>query len=200
MVEFCEHDYWTHKNCYLTVWFYSESWKIIIILTLNCVILEILSVQKLCQKKQYPHTITIYAATKWLRSAVFDAGIDDSASSLLPTQFLCKWRMCTTCYGSVSQQPLSQAQIHISWSSACVGGQTPFHVVTARISPYVCANSSASLSRQLPSYGVHVSIVFSQRGDFISTITGFFPSTKMQHECSNKGQTEGSRGDHDTKA
>ncbi len=66
--------------------------------------------------------------------------------------FSCNWKMCTTCYSRASQQPLSQAQTHISWSSECVGGQTPFHLVTAGMSPYMCVNFSASFSRQLPSY------------------------------------------------
>lgn len=63
--------------------------------------------------------------------------------------FSCKWKMHTTCYSSASQQPLSQAQTHIYWSSECVGGQTPFHLVT---SPYMFLNFSASFSGQYPSY------------------------------------------------
>ncbi len=66
--------------------------------------------------------------------------------------FSCKWNMCTTCYSRASQQPLSRAQTHISWSSECVGGKTPFHLVTAWVSLYMCVNFSAFFSRQLPSY------------------------------------------------
>lgn len=66
--------------------------------------------------------------------------------------FSYKREMCTTCYSRVSQQPLSQAQIHISWSSVCVGGQTPFHLATDGKSPYMCVNFTASFSRQLPAF------------------------------------------------
>lgn len=42
--------------------------------------------KKLRQNKLHSYNMTIHAATKWVRPAMFDAGIDDSTSSLLPTR------------------------------------------------------------------------------------------------------------------
>lgn len=63
--------------------------------------------------------------------------------------------MSTTCYSKASQQPLNQAQTHIPWSSECVGGQTPFHLVTARMSPFVCEFQYFLLRKKMNVIRIH---------------------------------------------
>lgn len=54
----------------------------------------------------------------WCNPLQLKRGLDDSTSSLLPTCSVLRIngekKLCATCYSGVSQQPLSQAQTHIS--------------------------------------------------------------------------------------
>lgn len=102
--------------------------------------------------------------------------------------FSCNWKMCTTCYSRASQQPLSQAQTHISWSSECVGGHTPFHLITAGMCTYMCVNFSASFCRQLPSY-VCLNRLLTERGIYQHH---FGPPTRSHNatRCSAISQVE----------
>lgn len=52
--------------------------------TLYCVILRNIISPKMVPELHL-YNMTVHAATKWVRSAIFDAGIDDGTSSLLPT-------------------------------------------------------------------------------------------------------------------
>lgn len=60
--------------------------------------------------------------------------------------FHCKWKMCATCYSRARQQRGSRAQTHISRVLERVGGQTPMHLETGRMPPYMCVNFSAFLA------------------------------------------------------